>query len=103
MNGGTISGGSAVNGGGVYNAGIMFMAGGTISGNTVSGEGGAIYTTGTLNMLSNPVIVGNTKTNSGNNNVYLPSGKVISVLNAFTNGAIIGVTMADGYGVFTTG
>ena len=103
INGGTISGGSAVNGGGVYNAGTMLVAGGTISGNTVSGQGGAIYTTGTLNMLGNPVIVGNTKTDSGNNNVYLPSGKVISVDRAFTNGASIGVTMADGYGVFTTG
>lgn len=101
--GGTISGGKAVNGGGVYNAGTMFMAGGTISGNTVSGQGGAIYTTGTLSMNGNPFIVGNTKTNSGNNNVYLPSGKLISVYSAFTNGANIGVTMADGYGVFTTG
>ena len=103
MMGGTISGGRAVNGGGVYNAGTMLMAGGTISGNTVSGQGGAIYTTGTLNMQGNPVIVGNTNTNSENSNVYLPSDKVITVTSAFGGGANIGVTMADGYGVFTTG
>jgi hypothetical protein len=101
--GGSISGGNAIYGGGVYNAGTMFMGGGTISGNTVSGQGGAIYTTGTLNLQGNPVIVGNTKTNSESNNVYLPSGKVISVTRAFSNGASIGVTMAEGYGVFTTG
>ena len=103
INGGVISGGQATNGGGVFNTGTLDISGGTISNNTVSGQGGAIYSTGTLKMRGNPIIFGNATTNSENSNVYLSSGKVISVTGVFANSASIGVTMADGFGIFTTG
>jgi hypothetical protein len=109
MNGGTISGNTATNtdngdGGGVHVSGGAFtMKGGTISGNTATnnGDGGGVYVygSGTEFTMTGGTISGNTATNNGggvyfsggtfnmtggavvkqNNDVYLPSDKVITV------------------------
>ena len=94
----TIQNCSATNGGAVYNTGTMTISGSTITGNTASGNGGGIYNTGTLNMNGYLQIHDNTS-----NNVYLPSGKTITVNGTFNSNANIGVTLADGAGAFTSG
>ena len=103
MSGGTISGNTATQGGGVYSTGILNMSGGTISGNTAT-QGGGVYIAsgGSLTLNSGAIISGNTATdgkgvyNDGtfnisgsaivntNNDVYLPSGKTITVDSALT-------------------
>ncbi|MBR5703029.1 MAG: hypothetical protein IKX45_02120, partial [Bacteroidales bacterium] len=78
--------------------------GGTITGNTAGGKGGGIYNAyrsgnpAVLNLSGSTVISGN-----GNGNLYLEEGTVINVDGAFSSGASIGVTMAGGRGVFTSG
>ena len=94
MNGGNITGNSATKGGGgvVVNSGTFIMSGGTISGNTANSLGGGVYVSdlGTFEISGAPVV----KNNTGEN-VYLPSGKTITVKGALTGGAYIGVTGAD--------
>ena len=109
MNGGTICNNKGNNGGGVFvgssgnNRGVFTMTGGTISGNTGS-SGGGVYSLGTFNISGNPVITGNTNgTTSKANNVFVKSGMVITVTDALTTGASIGVRMQDNTGVFTSG
>ena len=104
-NTGSITGGYSGNGGGVYvyHTGSFTMSGGTITGNNAE-NGGGVYNDGTFNISGNPVITGNTNsTASKANNVYLTSGKVITVTGALTTGACIGVRMQDNTGVFTSG
>ncbi|MCK9171785.1 MAG: fibronectin type III domain-containing protein, partial [Treponema sp.] len=113
MSGGTITGNTANNnGGGVYNTGTFNMSGGTISGNTAktkgggvynaggtftmsgddttitynkvtasNGVGGGVYNAGTFNMSGSAVIDAET---AGANDVYLSSGKYITVTGALT-------------------
>ena len=100
VTGGSISNNSALNGGGIYcNSGTLNMSGTPVVSNNT---GGGIYcNSGTLNMSGKPVVADNT-----GSNVYLPSGQYINVDGAFTSGANVGVTRADGlvngYGDFTS-
>ena len=95
MNGGTIGGtaaNTAENGGGVFVSGGTFnMNYGTISGNTGTESGGGVYMDGTFSVSgSSLTITGNTA-----HNVYLASGKTISIGDGGLTGGTIGVTAAD--------
>ena len=114
MHGGTITGCSDNYGGGVDNWNSFTMKGDTISGCSASSKGGGVYSYGTFNLSGKPVITGNKKGGSINNgvltggtdnNVYLKSGKFLTVTGALETGAKVGVTLgtSDGKGVFTTG
>ena len=84
MYGGTISNnGTSARGGGVYNAGVCNLYGGLITNN---GSGGGVYNNGMLT-------VGGTATVTGNSpNVYLASGKVITLNGDLDESARIGIT-----------
>ena len=112
MSGGSITGNEATtNGGGVYVKGGTFtMSGGTIGGdaegdtNTATDGGGVYVNGGTFKVSGSPKITGNHKGSSSGdkNNVYLPSGKRITVDGALNEAAQIGVTKSDNTGVFTS-
>ena len=98
--GGKITGNSAGFGGGVYNGGTVNMYGGEIRGNTASNKGGGVYMEasmgnyqgGILNVSGAAKITDNT-VNGTACNVYLPSGKTITIGGALTGEAgSIGVT-----------
>ena len=99
MTGGEISGNAAAgNGGGVYiyrSGSVCNLSNGTISGNKANGSGGGIYispkNSGKLNISGTPVVKGNTVSDRANN-VYLPSGKTLTISGAISSGASIGVT-----------
>lgn len=96
MSGGTISGNTATgSGGGVYiyrTGSVCNLSGGVIENNT-AGDNGGIYINsgnyGKLNLSGAPVVQGNTVSGKANN-VYLPSGRTLTV-GAMTDGAAIGV------------
>lgn len=98
MTGGIISGNTATgNGGAVYiyrNGSVCNLSGGTIENNTAK-SGGGIYVNpsnnGQLKISGNPVVNGNTASGDANN-VYLPSGKKLSISAAMSGGASIGIT-----------
>ena len=85
-------------GGGVYfNYGNFTMSGGSITGNTTTGDGGGVYVYSTpINISGSPVITGNTKSGSANN-VYGTSA-FITVTDALTTDAEIGVTTSNATG-----
>lgn len=97
MSGGTISGNTATgSGGGVYiyrTGSVCNLSGGVIENNTAGDNGGGIYINsgnyGKLNLSGAPVVQGNTVSGKANN-VYLPSGRILTV-GAMTDGAAIGV------------
>ena len=101
ITGNAVSGSDQSYGGGVYvNGGATFtMSGGSITGNTAGDYGGGVYTGGTFIMSGDAVISDNTagsKTSSKASNVYLESGKSITVGGKLTGGdASIGVTTAN--------
>lgn len=102
---GRITGNStSTNGGGINNQGTLNIQGGTITGNTATENGGGIYHNGTavnsLNIQGAPNITSNTA-NLEPNNVYLLTGKVITIPAALTTG-VIGVSMQT-LGIFTSG
>ena len=106
MIGGTITGNTANRrGGGVYeymDQSTFSMSGGSITGNTASGYGGGVRVDGgTFNVSGSPVITGNTGDES-TSNLYLYTGKVVTVTDALTEDANIGVSM-ETPGVFTSG
>ena len=98
MSGGVISGNTATgNGGAVYifrSGSVCNLSGGTIENNTAK-SGGGIYVNpsnnGQLKISGNPVVKGNTVSGAANN-VYLPSGKKLSINAAMSSGASIGIT-----------
>ena len=98
MSGGVISGNTATgNGGAVYiyrSGSVCNLSGGTIENNTAK-SGGGIYinpgNNGQLKISGNPVVKGNTASGDANN-VYLPSGKKLSISAAMSSGASIGIT-----------
>ena len=110
MTGGTISENtSAINGGGVrvYDNGTFTISGGTISGNTaINGGGICLSNSSIFNVSGSPVISDNYDNNGNLNNVYLASGRVITVTGALANTSRIGltaeaavpVTITSGYG-----
>ena len=99
MTGGEISGNTATgNGGGVYinrTGSVCNLSEGTISGNQAGGNGGGIYqNNGQLKLSGNPVVTGNTVSGKANN-VYLPSGKTLTISGTMSSGASVGVTTAN--------
>ena len=109
MTGGTISGNTATTeGGGVKisgSNGVFTMTGGTITNNSAPKGGGVMLNNGTFNISDTPTIAGNTNGNANTpaaNNVYLANGKLITISDALTNAALIGITM-EATGVFTSG
>ncbi len=100
----SITGCSADFGGAIYNAGTLTVTDCSIK-NNIAGynNGGGIYNAGTLKMSGHPVVIGNSALGGAEDNVHLASGKVITVDGAFTEGARIGITLADGSGAFTSG
>lgn len=102
MTGGEISGNTATgNGGGVYiyrSGSVCNLSNGKIEKNTANGSGGGIYinpnNNGKLNISGTPVVTGNTVSGKANN-VYLPSGKTLTIDGAMSSGASVGVTTAN--------
>lgn len=84
MYGGTISNnGTSARGGGVYNAGVCNLYGGLITNN---GSGGGVYNNGTLTVGGTATVTG------GSPNVYLATGKTITLNSALDESARIGIT-----------
>jgi len=87
MSGGEISGNTATgNGGGVYiyrSGSVCTLSNGAISRNTANGSGGGIYinpnNNGQLKLSGTPVVTANTVSGKANN-VYLPSGKTLTIM-----------------------
>ena len=102
MTGGEISGNTATgNGGGVYiyrSGSVCNLSNGKIEKNTANGSGGGIYinpsNNGQLKLSGNPVVTGNTVSGKANN-VYLPSGKTLTISGTMSSGASIGVKTAN--------
>ena len=122
MSGGEIGDNGARCGGGVYvgDNSTFTMTGGSITGNNVSARraGGGIYISNSAKKITvsgNIQITGNMKTGTKNENgkytggtvenLYLLAGETITVGGTLTNGAKLGVTLANNYGdnVFTSG
>ena len=101
LSGGSVTGNAANNGGGVYVDGTFSMSGGSVTGNTTNSFGGGVYVNGTFKLSGAPEITGNKKgatvdngalTGGVEQNVYLPSGKTVTVEGPLTKNASIGVT-----------
>ena len=84
MYGGTINdNNTTARGGGVYNAGACNLYGGTITNN---GTGGGVYNNGTLTVGGTATVTG------GSPNIYLATGKTITLNSALDESARIGIT-----------
>lgn len=86
---------TATLGGGIYNTGTLSIKGGTINNNTASGDATAngIYHNGSqFNLEGNPNI-----------NVYLATGKTITISNTLSNSSAIKIATVDEYLIFTSG
>ena len=102
MQGGEISGNTATgNGGGVYiyrSGSVCQLYSGKIENNKASGSGGGIYinpsNSGQLRVGNKPLVQNNTVSGKANN-VYLPSGKTLTIEIGMSTGASIGVTTAN--------
>ena len=102
MQGGEISGNTATgNGGGVYiyrTGSVCQLYSGKIENNKASGNGGGIYinpsNSGQLKVGNKPIVQNNTVSGKANN-VYLPSGKTLTIEIGMSKGASIGVTTAN--------
>lgn len=100
ISGGTISSnyvtGDSKNGGGIYNSslGILNIQGGSIQYNTATGLGGGVYvhSSGSINMQGTPTITGNTVGEVANN-VYLPTGKTITIDGALSGDGKVGISV----------
>ena len=90
MYSGSITGNTAGGkGGGVYvgSSGSFTMYGGSIKNNMAGDNGGGVYAGGTITVSGGAEI-----TNNNGSNVYLPSGKKITVGGALSDSTSIGVT-----------
>ncbi|NSE82477.1 hypothetical protein G4363_14900, partial [Coprococcus comes] len=102
MQGGEISGNTATgNGGGVYiyrTGSVCQLYSGKIENNKASGNGGGIYinpsNSGQLRVGNEPLVQNNTVSGKANN-VYLPSGKTLTIEIGMSKGTSIGVTTAN--------
>ena len=102
MQGGEISGNTATgSGGGVYiyrTGSVCQLYSGKIENNKASGNGGGIYinpsNSGQLRVGNKPLVQNNTVSGKANN-VYLPSGKTLTIEIGMSKGASIGVTTAN--------
>ena len=106
LTGCTFTGNSSISGAGALanavGSTVMTIDGGTITGNKAGSRGGGIWNGGTLNMKGAVTVTGNTKDGNIASNVFLKSGKVITVAGALT-GSSIGVDMESVSGTFTSG
>ena len=119
MKGGSVTGNKAEGGGGgvyVADGGVFRMTGGTVKDNMAragliqdeSVTGGGVYVGGTFEVSGKVIITGNKlfheagDEDTRTNNVYLPEGKIISVIGPLDPDTRIGVTM-ETPGVFTSG
>ena len=101
MQGGEISGNTATgNGGGVYiyrTGSVCQLYSGKIENNKAGGSGGGIYinpsNSGQLRAGNKPLVQNNTVSGKANN-VYLPSGKTLTIEIDMSKGASIGVTLS---------
>ena len=106
MSGGEISDNIATSfdGGGVtvWGGGALQMTGGSITGNSAPRNGGGVYVNGnsTLQVSGKAFVTGNHQ-GEAENNVYLDTGKIVTVSGALEDIARIGVTMQTP-GVFTS-
>ncbi|MGN0634889.1 MAG: beta strand repeat-containing protein [Acutalibacteraceae bacterium] len=99
MNGGTITGNTALRGGGIYNhAGFLTANGGTVSGNTASVNGGGIFSDGKYSEtnLAGLTVSGNT---AGNGGGICSVGSPVSM----TGGTLSDNTATTGGGIYTNG
>ena len=114
MSGGVIRNNIAtINGGGVYVGATFTMSGGEITQNTATYNsstgagrpGGGVYlASGTFTVSNTAKIHDNyTTTSVATSNVYLPSGKTITIGGALNTGFSVGITMAAKTGTFTSG
>ncbi len=94
MEDGIIENNKSASGGGVYNNGKFIMKSSSINGNEITGTtgGGLFVCNGSLNLSGNSVITENKDGKEAANNVYLNSGRTISISDELTEGAKIGVT-----------
>ncbi|MCD7762320.1 MAG: Cna B-type domain-containing protein, partial [Lachnospiraceae bacterium] len=94
---GTIAGNTATYGGGVYlDGGTFTMTGGTVTENAASAVGGGIHLgTGTFKISDSPVISDNAAAGASANNVYLPSGKTMTLDGNLAAGAVVRVSTED--------
>ena len=119
MSGGSITGNNADRGGGVemYSGNFTMKDSASITGNNAGSNGGGVYVNGGTVKVSGKVTVtdntvGGTKGANGKftgdtkNNVYLPTGKTITIgTDKLSEGAQLGVTLDGYYGdkAFTSG
>ncbi len=99
----TITGNSVAQygGGGICNYGTLTLDGGTITGNSAKSDGAGIWNDGSLNIQGAMTITGNTLADGQASNLYLKSGKVVTVTGSLT-GSNIGIYMQS-TGTFTNG
>ena len=123
MTDGSITGNNAAYGGGVYTANEFKMSGGSITGNnayksdyTSTFGGGVCVGNGIFTVSGEVTVTDNTKggtkgadgkfTGDTKNNVYLPTGKTITIgTDKLSEGAQLGMTLDEYYGdkAFTSG
>ena len=102
LSGGKITNNSSTgDGGAIYlnqETSVLNMTGGEISSNTATGNGGGIYinpsNNGQLKLSGTPIVTGNTVSGKANN-VYLPSGKTLTISGTMSSGASVGVKTAN--------
>ena len=79
-------------GGGVYNRGTFIMYNGAITGNSAAKNGGGVYYNNGTMTLGGTVTIKDNKKNTSENNVYLPSGKTITIGTSGITGSSVGIT-----------
>ncbi len=108
MSGGSITRNSSAGVGGVELFGdtaIFEMTGGSITDNVGGNAGGVSFVSDTTFKMSGKPVIKNNKLSNNTTvcNVKLPSDIKIQMTAALTSGADVGVTMASGKGIFTSG
>jgi|GEM_PF-6197011 len=95
------------NGGAIYlnNGGTVSINGCTMEGNTAGEKGGAVIvndSSGNKLEIKGKIVIHGNKGATGND-LYLNSGKKITIVGALAEGTKIGVTLKDTTGTFTSG
>jgi hypothetical protein len=102
LSGGIITGGTGAYGIYVSGGGLTMNGGVHIVGNST--ENGAVHVAGTFNLSGNGGVYGNTYVDLETPyDVYLESGKVITITEALSNTIPVGVVLEEGSGTFTSG
>jgi len=102
-----ITGGNATNGGGIHiksGSSLALTNGVTITGNSASQFGGAIYCEGNLSISGVNNITENHNAAGGSSNIYLPAGKTIKITGALSSNGTnsrIGITTATAPTILT--